>query len=1029
MPLRFRTARALAAALVASVALAAPAFAQDSSLFSELRWRCIGPHRGGRTVAAAGVPQSRGLFYIGVNNGGVWRTTDYGRTWRPIFDDQPTQSIGAIAVAPSRPATIYVGSGEGLQRPDLSVGDGMYRSDDAGATWRHLGLRDGRQIPAIAVDPRDPERVFVAVLGHPYGPNRERGVYRSRDGGRTWECVLHTDDDTGAMDVVLDPANPRVVYAVLWAARQAPWENGWSLSAKNGLHKSVDGGTTWRRIGAGLPTGDEGLGRIGIGMCPSDPKRVYAITSGSKTGGLYRSDDSGEHFRLVNADERLCERNGDFDEVKADPTNADVVYVGNVVAWKSTDGGRTFEAFRGAPGGDDYHRFWIDPNDPRVILLAGDQGAVITVNGGESWSSWYNQPTAQFFHVATDFDFPYHVYGGQQESGSAGVASRGRDGAITLREWHPVGVEEYGYVAPDPVHSHYVFGGKITRYDRRTGDVKNVSPDPMRRQPLRWVRTMPVVWHPAQAHELLLGANVVFSSLDDGEHWTTISPDLTRESYETPPNMGAFAALDGEKGRHRGVVYTIAGSPRSPALIWAGTDDGLVHVTHDHGRTWSNVTPPALTPWSKVSMLEASYADSNVAYAAINRFRLDDVAPHVWRTRDGGRTWAEIVTGLPPDVVVNAVREDPVVPSLLYAATERGVFVSFDAGERWQSLRNNLPATSVRDLVVKDADLVIGTHGRSFWILDDVSPLRQAAASSAARAAAEVFLCKPALATRVRWNRNTDTPSPPDEPAGQNPPDGAVLDYVLARDARGPVTLELFDAKGRLVRRYSSADSVHAVATADQTPGYWMREERALSAKAGAHRFVWDLREGPPPSDDRAWGMAAIEHDTPAEPRGPWVLPGTYTVRFTVDDRAYEQPLVVRMDPRSPAGAEALATQHALSLALLTTWRNDAALAARVRTLRARVTGTDAASDSLRRDLAALEGRGGGPWWARGGGGRDCAALATDCSRAFDQIQRADDAPTAALATAAPEAERALAALLERERALLARARALGVKP
>ncbi|MFN8587342.1 MAG: glycoside hydrolase [Candidatus Eisenbacteria bacterium] len=1026
MPLRSRATLVAAAALLATLAFTASAFAQDASRFPDLRWRCIGPHRGGRTVAAVGVPESRGLFYIGVNNGGVWRTDDYGRTWNPIFDDQPTQSIGAIAVAPARPATIYVGSGEGLQRPDLSVGDGMYRSDDGGRTWGHLGLEKTRQIAAIAVDPLDSRRVYVAALGHPYGPNPERGVYRSTDGGHTWERVLHTDDDTGAMDVVIDPGNHRSVYAVLYAARQAPWENGWTLSSKNGLWKSDDGGTTWRRIGAGLPTGEEGLGRIGIGVCPSDWKRVYAITAGSKSGGLYRSDDSGEHFQLVNDDPRLCERNGDFDEVKVDPRNADIVYVGNVVAWKSTDGGIHFEALRGAPGGDDYHRFWIDPDDPRVILLAGDQGAVISVNGGATWSSWYNQPTAQFFHVATDFDWPYNVYGGQQESGSAGVASRGRDGAITLREWHPVGVEEYGYVAPDPVHAHYIFGGKITRYDRRSGDVKSVSPDPLRRQPLRWVRTMPVTWHPAQAHELLLGANVIFSSTDDGEHWATISPDLTRESYDTPPSMGAFAALDGEKGKHRGVVYTIAGSPRSAALIWAGTDDGLVHVTHDHGRTWANVTPPALTPWSKVSMLEASYADSNVAYAAINRFRLDDFAPHVWRTRDGGRTWTEIVNGLPPDVVVNAVREDPTVPTLLYAATERGVFVSFDAGDRWQSLRCNLPATSVRDLVVKDADLVIGTHGRSFWILDDVSPLRQAAA---ALAAPHAYLCRPALATRVRWNRNTDTPIPPDEPAGANPPDGAVLDYVLAHDAKGPVTLELVDAKGRLVRRYSSADSVHAIATEDQTPWYWMRREHAMSAKAGAHRFVWDLRESAPPSDDRAWGMAAIEHDTPAEPRGPWALPGTYTVRLVVDGRAYERPLAVRMDPRSPAGTEALATQHALSLRLLDTWRTSASLAARVRALRARVTGTDAASDSLRRDLAALEGRSGGPWWARGGGGRDCAALASDCSRALDQIQRADDAPTAALAAAAPEAERALAALLDRERALLARAKTLGVKP
>lgn len=1021
MSVRSRLALA-AAALAFFVAGAAFAQSVDPSLLAPLRWRCIGPFRGGRTVAAVGVPQQRGLFYIGVNNGGVWRTTDFGRTWQPIFDEQPTQSIGAIAVAPSRPATIYVGSGEGLQRPDLSVGDGLYRSDDAGATWRHLGLRDGWQIPAIAVDPRDPDRVFVAVLGHPYGPNHERGVYRSRDGGRAWECVLHTDDDTGAMDVLLDPANPQVVYATLWAARQAPWENGWSLADRNALYKSTDGGATWRRIAGGLPGAAEGVGRIGLATCASAPGRLYAIVSANKQGGLYRSDDSGDHWTLVNSDPRLSERDGDFDEVKADPRNADVVYVGNVVAWKSSDGGRTFEAFRGAPGGDDYHRFWIDPDDSRVLLLAGDQGAVITVNGGESWSSWYNQPTAQFFHVATDFDFPYGVYGAQQESGSARVSSRGNDGQITFREWHPVGVEEYGYVAPDPVHRHFVFGGKITRYDRRTGDVKNVSPDPLRRQPLRWVRTMPVVWHPGARHELLLGANVVFSSVDDGEHWHSISPDLTRESYELPATMGAFAALDGEKGKHRGVVYTIAPSPLSANLIWAGTDDGLVHVTRDHGGAWKNVTPPALTPWSKVSMLEASHFDANEAWAAINRLRLDDVAPHVWRTRDGGATWTEIVNGLPPDVVVNAVREDPTTRGLLYAATERGVFVSFDDGERWQSLRLNLPATSVRDLVVKDADLVIGTHGRSFWILDDVTPLRQAAAALAARGAGDAWLFRPALATRVRNNRNTDTPIPPDEPAGQNPPEGVALDWWLAKDAAGPVTIEVLDARGRLVRRASSSDPVAPIATADNTPDYWMRRESVPGATAGAHRWWWDLHENAPPTAERGWPMTAIAHETPAEPRGAWVTPGSYTVRLTADGRTHEQPLTVRMDPRVPVTTAQLEATHTLALRVVAVWRADSAAASRVHALRAALA-PGAATDSLRRDLATLEGGGGGPWWARpSGGAPDLAKLSSECSRVFDILQRSDSPPTEAIASLVPAAERTLAQLLARERELTGRA-------
>ncbi len=1008
-----------AALLLAVLAPAAPVRAATPPLAAALRWRCVGPYRGGRTVAAVGVPGQRGLFYIGVNNGGVWRTDDFGRTWDPIFDGQPTQSIGAIALAPSDPNVIYVGSGEGLQRPDLSVGDGIYRSDDAGRTWRHLGLDDAQQVPAIAVDPRNPERAYVAVLGHPYGANPVRGIYRTLDGGRNWERVLHTDDDTGAMDVVLDPADSRTLYASLYASRQAPWEAGWALADRNGVWKSEDGGSTWRHVTAGLPTPADGLGRIGLATCASDPTRLYAIVGADKGGGLYRSDDRGEHWRLVNDDDRLWGRNGDFDEVKADPSNADIVYVANVVSWKSTDGGDTFQAFRGAPGGDDYHRFWIDPADPNVILLAGDQGAVITVNGGRTFSSWYNQPTAQMFHVNADDGFPYRLYGGQQESGSAGVSSRGDDGAITARDWHPVGAEEYGYAVPDPLHPEWIFGGKITRYDRRTGDVKNVSPDPLRRQPLRWVRTMPIAFNAADPHELLLGANVVFSTLDGGEHWRTISPDLTRASYAMPPSVGAFASQDRERGAHRGVVYALAASPLDRDRIWAGTDDGLVHVTRDHGRTWTDVTPPALTPWSKISVLEASHFDANEAWAAVNRWRLDDLAPHIWRTRDGGRTWDEVVNGLPADVVVNAVREDPAVRGLLYAATERGVFASLDDGGLWQPIGGGLPPSSVRDLVVHGTDLAVATHGRSFWILDDVSPLRQQAQALAAH---DAYLVRPALATRVRGNRNTDTPVPPDEPAGQNPPEGVAIDWYLPHAPRGPVTIDVLDRTGRLVRHVASTDLVREPATRGETPGYWMRREVPISGAAGAQRWWWDLRETAPPARERSWGMSAIAHDTPSDPRGPWVVPGTYTVWLGVDGHTFEQPLVVRMDPRVPVSTADLETQHALSLRLLAVWRADSAAADRVHARRAALTGTDAATDSLRRDLTALEGRSSGPWWARGGGGKDFAALASDCQRALDTIQRSDSAPTPALAEAVPAAERALAALLERERVLTTRA-------
>lgn len=1004
--------------LVLCLAAATPGRAQvDPELYAALRWRCIGPFRGGRTVAAVGVPGRPHLFYIGVNNGGVWRTDDAGRTWEPLFDAQPTQSIGALAVAPSNPDVIYAGSGEGLQRPDLSVGDGVYRSDDAGRTWRNVGLRDGQQVPAIAVDPGDPERVFVAVLGHPYGANAERGVFRSLDGGRTWTRVLHTDDDTGAMDVVLDPADPRIVYATLWAARQAPWEAGWVLPERNGFWRSTDGGEHWQRLGEGLPGAADGLGRIGLGTCASDPARLYAIVGATRGGGLYRSDDRGEHWRLVNADRRLWERDGDFNEVKADPRNADVLYVANVVAWRSADGGRTFAAWRGAPGGDDYHRVWIDPDDARVVLLAGDQGAVVTLNGGRTFSSWYNQPTAQMFHVATDDAFPYRVYGGQQESGSAMVASRGDDGRITARDWRPVGVEEYGYAVPDPLHPEWVFGGKLTRWDRRTGDVKNVAPDPLRREGWRWVRTMPVAFHPADPRVLLLGANVVFETTDGGEHWRTISPDLTRRDYPVPATLGAFAARDEEHGGHRGVVYALAPSPLSPALIWAGTDDGLVHVTHDRGGSWRDVTPPALGPWSKVSVLEASRFDSLTAWAAVNRFRLDDLAPHVWRTRDGGATWTETVAGLPRDVVVNAVREDPVVPGLLYAATERAVFVSFDGGDHWQSLRQNLPATSVRDLVVHGNDLVVGTHGRSFWILDDVSPLRQAAVT---RAAKGPWLLRPAPATRVRWNRNTDTPVPPDEPAGENPPDGAVLDYWLPAAARGPVTIEVRDGAGRLVRRVASTDPVRAPETFGQVPGYWMRPERLPGVARGAHRWVWDLHETPPPGERREYGMAAVAHETPAEPRGPWALPGTYRVRLEADGVVREQSLEVRMDPRVPATAAELAAQHTAARRVLDVWLADTAGVGRVQRAHAALGAAPAAArDSLGKALDALAGAGGVPWWMRGpGAAPDYARLASDCARALDLVGDWDGPPTAAVLAGVDALERTLAGLLERTNVL-----------
>ncbi len=873
-------------------ALSAQTFHPD--LYAGLQWRMIGPYRGGRTVGLAGVPDQPNIFYIGVNNGGVWKTDDYGLTWRPIFDDQPTGSIGSIAVAPSDPNTIYVGSGEGLQRPDLSIGDGMYKSIDAGRTWRHLGLRDGQQIPQIIIDPANPNRLFVAVLGHPYGPNTERGVYRSTDGGVSFQRVLYKDDRTGAVDLAFDPTNSQIVYAVLWQAQQGPWENGAFSGPNSGLFKSTDGGATWNQLAGGLPTfAQGGLGRIGIGIAPNEPRRIYAWAEArGAANGLYRSDDAGATWKKVNGEQRVTGRGSDFACVRVDPANKDIVYVANTSTYRSTDGGQTFTAIKGAPGGDDYHNIWINPKNPNIIALAVDQGATISVNGARTWSSWYNQPTAQFYHVSTDNQQPYWVYGGQQESGSAGVASRGNDGEITFRDWHPVGAAEYGYVAPDPLNSRYVYGGDmpgegaVTRWDRVTGNVEHLG------KPGRHLRTYPVIFSYKDPHVLYAGMQYVMKTSDGGKTWETISPDLSRETYDLPASVSAYSAAAKTQATRRGVIYAIAPSHLDVNVVWAGTDDGLIHLTTDGGKNWKNVTPAAVTPWSKVAQLDSSHFDDQTCYAAINRLRVDDMKPHAYRTHDGGATWKEIVRGL-PEGPVNAVREDPVRKGLLYAATELAVFVSFNDGDDWQPLRLNMPHTSVRDIVVKDEDLVAGTHGRGFWILDDLSPLRQLTPDVAA-STAHLFAPRPT----IRWPRdtNTDTPLPPEESAGKNPPDGAILYYYLK--GPGAVTLEIADSTGKIVRTFSSADRATPLPATLNVPAHWIRPFQALSTAPGMHRFVWDLHGPPPaPGPREEPSIAAIERDTPLT-EGEWLPAGNYTVRLTAGGQTLTQPLVVKPDPR-----------------------------------------------------------------------------------------------------------------------------------
>ncbi|MDP9268374.1 MAG: glycoside hydrolase [Acidobacteriota bacterium] len=873
-----------------------------------LRWRNVGPFRGGRTRAVCGVPQQPNVFYLAQVNGGVFKTADFGHTWTPIFDAQPTASVGSIAVAPSDPNIIYVGSGEGLHRPDLSVGDGVYRSTDAGKTWSHLGLRDGQQIPQIAVDPHDPQRLYVAVAGHPYGPNEERGIFRSTNGGQTFERVLYKDENTGGADVVIDPSNPLIVYAALWEAREGPWENAAWNGTGGGIFRSSDGGSTWTQLAGGLP---EGVVQANLAIAPSQPARLIATVATKSGVKLYRTDDGGATWTVITDDARPAGRigGGDLSVPRIDPKNPDVVYVASTVSWKSTDGGKTWNALRGAPGGDDYQNVWINPTDPNIILLGSDQGAVITVNGGASWSEWYNQPTAQVYHVSADNAFPYRLCSGQQESGSVCISSRGNDGEITMREWHPVAAEEYGYVAADPLDPDIVYGGKLSRYDRRTAQAQNILPKFFRATDFRMLRTEPVVFSPVDPRALYFATNVLWKTTTAGKTWQQISPDLTRKTYDLPVSIGKYRNEDTAKAVQRGVIYAVAPSPLDVNRIWTGTDDGLVHLTSDGGKTWKDVTPQPLTPWQKVSIIDAGHFDAQTAYAAINTLRLDDLRPHIYRTHDGGTNWQEIVTGIGQSENVNAVREDPKRKGLLFAATERGVYVSFDDGDHWQSLRNNLPASSARDVIVKGDDLAVGTHGRGFWIIDNITALRQITAQTLTEPA---FLFQPQLARRVRWDMNTDTPLPPDTPAGENPPDGAIIDYSLRSNASGPVTLEIKDAAGKTVRKYSSADPVPPPDPKLAIPPYWLRPPQVLATEAGTHRFLWDMHHTPLPGKPE-YPIAAVPHNTAPDATSPWAMPGQYTVVLTAGGKSYARPLTVEMDPRVRTSAADLALQFRMS--------------------------------------------------------------------------------------------------------------------
>ena len=895
------------ASIVAIVAvLAAPfvagalpgVFAQqarvDASLYAGLRWRMIGPFRGGRVNGVSGVPGQPNTFYMGSVGGGVWKTTNAGRTWLPIFDSQPVASIGSVAVAYSNPNIVYVGTGEGDMRSQISYGNGMYKSTDAGRTWAHIGLDDTRQIGRVAVDPKNPDVVFVAAIGHAYGGNPDRGVYRTRDGGATWQKVLFKGNDVGAVDVTIDPSNSQTIYASLWNTRRPPWSiYPPSYGPGSGLYKSTDGGANWNPLTNGLPT--EGLGRIGVAVAPSNTRRVYAIVD-AKEGGLFRSDDAGTTFAKVSGDARIWGRGWYFGKVVVDPKDPDLVYSSNTGVYRSRDGGKTFgEPFKGSPGGDDYHQLWINPDEGNLMILGGDQGAVISVEGHAehpTWSSWLNQSTAQIYRVAVDNAFPYWVTGAQQDSGAVRVRSRGRFAGITMRDWEPLCAGgESGYTAPNPLNPDEVFGGTVEKCNVNTGKVDQISPEVDLPTPARHTWTLPLVFSPADQHALYFSDQYLFKTTDGGKSWARISEDMTRENPGVPPNLDAATAADvPPQSKRLGVIYTIAPSPVRAPLLWIGTDDGYVHVTPDDGKTWQNVTPPGVNAWSKVTMLEASHFDANEAYAAVDRHRLEDYDPYIYRTKDAGKTWQKITSGLTPGVYMQTIKEDPTRRGLLVAGTELGVFVSFNDGDNWESLQLNLPPSSMRDLAFHDNDLILGTHGRGIWVLDDISVLRQATADVASAAA---HLFKPADAFILPPATDEGTPTQKDEAEAENPPNGAIIDYYLKTAASGPVTLEILDASGATIRRFSSADP--AAAPDPNTlavNAIWQRVQEPPSAAAGMHRFVWDLRpeapQGPRGRGGRGGGRGGL----------PPVAPGSFSVKLDVNGKSYTQPLTVKADPR-----------------------------------------------------------------------------------------------------------------------------------
>jgi photosystem II stability/assembly factor-like uncharacterized protein len=912
----------------------------SSNLYSGLRWRMLGPFRGGRVAAATGVPGRPNEFYFGSVNGGVWKTIDGGRVWLPVFDSQPVASIGAIAVAPSQPNTVYVGSGESTLRDSAGFGNGVYKSIDAGKTWRHLGLDETHHIGKIAIDPRNPDNVFVAAIGKLYAANNERGIFRSRNGGQTWERVLG-NENVGAVEVQIDPSNSNVVYAGLWNTRRPPWFTYAPTNGPGGgIFKSTDGGTTWAQLTNGLPR--EQIGRTGIAIAPSDPRRVYAVvdcllpeapaqvepplgtpppqpspagvTPSSPPpgqGGFFRSDDAGATWTRLSNDPALWGRGWYFEKLTVDPQNADIVYVPNVAVNRTRDGGRTWDVLRGSPGGDDYHQPWVSPDDPNTMIVASDQGAVITRNARSTdprdvtWSSWLNQPTAQIYHVSVDYRFPYWVTGAQQDSGAIAVRSRGKFAEISMHDWEPIAPGgESGYTAGDPLNPGVVFGGDGQRWNLDANIPIEDTTRPKSPEPAREDWTQPLVFSKADKKDLYYANQFLFKTDDGAKTWRQISPDLTRAEIFIPPTLDPAAAAQVDRNGKRGVIYTIAPSPIRGPLVWIGTDDGYIQLTTDEGKTWQNVTPGAITPWSRLTMIEASHFDVNTAYATVDRHQLQDFEAYIYRTRDMGKSWQKITSGLPRAAYVHSLKEDPARRGLLVAGTELGAHISFDDGDTWQSLQLNLPVTSVRDFEIYGNDLIVATHGRGFWVIDDISSLRQL---SDAVARQDAYLFKPSDTINFVEGSDNGTPLQKDEPHAENPPNGVNIDFYLKGPASTPVVIDILDPNGVVLQTFSSDPNAARVAAGRRGAGagqgvarggiprvtsLWQSEPQPLASSAGMHRVTWNpLRprpRGAPPPDE---GGPLDRHYT-----------GNFSARLTVNGRSYTQPFTVNADPRTFSG-------------------------------------------------------------------------------------------------------------------------------